>query len=376
MVTRECNHQNTVKLIWGPPGTGKTKTVGVLLFSLLRMKCKTLTCAPTNTAVLEVTQRLLKNVIESLEYDTYGLGDVVLFGNGKRMKILDRHNLLDIFLDNRVSILHECLVSSSGWKGSLTSMICLLEDPRRQYNLYLNDRSMIDNEEEKIEDKKSKKNVRNVIVKASNENKYKKNEGQVVDKCDSHLSLEEFVQRRFNCILQRLKYCSVNLCTHLPTSFISLEVVKKMKLALDLLTSLEKLLSNVTVADKELEQVSEENDQRFCHLMKYSFVRGDCLRILRTIPKKFPVPDFRYEWEIKKFCLENSCLYFCTVSSSAKLHEVKTQWEVLVIDEAAQLKECESTIPLQLPGLRLAILIGDERQLPAMVKSKVRVLLL
>lgn len=44
---------------------------------------------------------------------------------------------------------------------------------------------------------------------------------------------------------------------------------------------------------------------------------------------------------------------------------------VIVIDEAAQLKECESTIPLQLPGLRLAILIGDERQLPAMVKSKV-----
>ena len=127
----------------------------------------------------------------------------------------------------------------------------------------------------------------------------------------------------------------------------------------------------VTVADKGIEQVSEENDQRFGHLMKSSFVRGDCLQILRTIHKKFPVPDFRYEWEIKKFCLENSCLYFCTVSSFAKLHEVKTQWEVMVIDEAAQLKECESTIPLQLPGHRLAILIGDEQQLPALVKSKV-----
>jgi senataxin len=44
---------------------------------------------------------------------------------------------------------------------------------------------------------------------------------------------------------------------------------------------------------------------------------------------------------------------------------------LLVIDEAAQLKECESTIPLQLSGLRHAILIGDERQLPAMVQSKV-----
>ncbi|KAF2298165.1 hypothetical protein GH714_016701 [Hevea brasiliensis] len=42
---------------------------------------------------------------------------------------------------------------------------------------------------------------------------------------------------------------------------------------------------------------------------------------------------------------------------------------LLVIDEAAQLKECESTIPLQLPGIRHAILIGDECQLPATVES-------
>ncbi|XP_028100370.1 probable helicase MAGATAMA 3 [Camellia sinensis] len=45
--------------------------------------------------------------------------------------------------------------------------------------------------------------------------------------------------------------------------------------------------------------------------------------------------------------------------------------ELLVIDEAAQLKECEFTIPLQLFGLRHAILIGDERQLPAMVQSEI-----
>ncbi|PON78551.1 P-loop containing nucleoside triphosphate hydrolase [Parasponia andersonii] len=45
--------------------------------------------------------------------------------------------------------------------------------------------------------------------------------------------------------------------------------------------------------------------------------------------------------------------------------------ELLVIDEAAQLKECESTISLQLLGPGYAILMGDERQLPAMVKSQI-----
>jgi senataxin len=87
---RDCNHQNPVKLIWGPPGTGKTKTVGVLLHALLKVKCRTLTCAPTNIAVLEVTTRLLWLARASQEYNPYGLGDIVLFGNGKRMKIYDR----------------------------------------------------------------------------------------------------------------------------------------------------------------------------------------------------------------------------------------------------------------------------------------------
>ncbi|XVE90676.1 hypothetical protein DITRI_Ditri20bG0096300 [Diplodiscus trichospermus] len=45
--------------------------------------------------------------------------------------------------------------------------------------------------------------------------------------------------------------------------------------------------------------------------------------------------------------------------------------DLLVIDEASQLKKCESTIPLQLPGIRHAVLIGDDCQLPAMVQSKI-----
>src|SRR3954471_5539042 len=39
IAARECSHKNTVKLIWGPPGTGKTKTASSLLFSLLKRRC-------------------------------------------------------------------------------------------------------------------------------------------------------------------------------------------------------------------------------------------------------------------------------------------------------------------------------------------------
>ncbi|KAK9117963.1 hypothetical protein Scep_016056 [Stephania cephalantha] len=43
--------------------------------------------------------------------------------------------------------------------------------------------------------------------------------------------------------------------------------------------------------------------------------------------------------------------------------------KMLVVDEAAQLKECELLIPLQLPGIQHMILIGDDCQLPATIKS-------
>ncbi|KAF6174662.1 hypothetical protein GIB67_006314 [Kingdonia uniflora] len=48
---------------------------------------------------------------------------------------------------------------------------------------------------------------------------------------------------------------------------------------------------------------------------------------------------------------------------SLKLCFQKEPIEMLVIDEVAQLKERESFIPLKLPDIRHAILIGDECQL-------------
>ncbi|KAI3798721.1 hypothetical protein L1987_33999 [Smallanthus sonchifolius] len=147
VASRNCSHNNTIKLIWGPPGTGKTQTISSLLFMLLRLKCRTLTCAPTNIAVLGVTKRVMSFVRDSLVYDTYGLGDIILFGNGERMKIDECKDLSDIFLNLRVKILADCLDPLLGWKGSSEWMIRFLEDPKEQYQLYVKGK-LIDNEGE------------------------------------------------------------------------------------------------------------------------------------------------------------------------------------------------------------------------------------
>ncbi|KAL5554237.1 hypothetical protein UlMin_041638 [Ulmus minor] len=414
--TRDCSHRNTVKLIWGPPGTGKTKTVGFLLHSLLKLKCRTLTCGPTNIAVLEVTERLIRSVNESSMHDTYGLGDIVLFGNGERMKIDDRDDLLNVFLDYRLDILHECFHTTSGWEGSLRSMISLLEDPEKEYRSYLKDREVLDSEEndddhnpenknweegdnsEKLsKNQRNKRGSKQILSKALKENKKynKKQQSKQKEKQSKHeekkdggkeqqenkklenpLTFEEFLKKRVDSIVQRLHFCIVNLYTHLPTSHISLEVVEKMFSAVDSLLSFQMLLRTASngVLRMEIEKDIENGN---CFTAEYNVARYSTLLLLKSLTTAFPVPyttdpytDLRMT--IKEFCLANAYLIFCTVSSSTKLHtKGMCPLELLVIDEAAQLKECESTIPLQLPGLRHAILVGDERQLPAMVQSKI-----
>ncbi|KAB2600276.1 ATP-dependent helicase-like [Pyrus ussuriensis x Pyrus communis] len=309
----KCNHRNSIKLIWGPPVTGKTKTVGLSLFVLKYgpARCRTLTCAPTNIAVLEVTARVLSLVNQSLDYED------------------DHDDLVDVFLDYRTKILAECFAPLSGWKHRLASMIDLVQDPKEKYALYLKEKRKRYNVGEEGNNTWTT-TLKGVIMSLIN------GRNPTSDDDNDLMTFEEFVKEKFYSIGECLKICMVNLYTHLPTSSMSIEVVKDIITALDLLNS-----------------------------CKYIFDEVGSLRA-------FSVPILTDDKEIGNFCLENACLICCTVSSSSKLYTKGMKpVEILMVREAAQLKECESLIPLQLPCLCHAILIGDERQLPAMVKSKI-----
>ncbi|KAK2430636.1 P-loop containing nucleoside triphosphate hydrolase superfamily protein [Trifolium repens] len=304
-----CNHVN-VKLIWGPPGTGKTKTVACLQFSLLKLKIRTLTCAPTNTAILQVAIRLHRLVMDSLEHDTYGLGDIVLFGHNKRMKLSSHTGLVSVFLDNRVENLMQCFHPTTGWNTNMQHMIGLLESMEK------------------------------------------------FAQCKTFDYKEEFGKQR-----EKLKFLMQILYTHMPTSIISPEMVKVMLQALELLRCLGISLS--------LTKFKIPANFQLLYVK-----RDECLSLLSLLSETFSLPQFsngdNMRVQLENFCLSNACQIFCTASSSIKLNKAGMEpVKVLVIDEAAQLKECESAIPLQLSGLCHCILIGDERQLPAFVKSKI-----
>ncbi|AES99089.2 P-loop nucleoside triphosphate hydrolase superfamily protein [Medicago truncatula] len=342
-----CCHAN-IKLIWGPPGTGKTKTVACLLFSLFKLKTRTLTCAPTNTAILQVATRIHSLVMDSVEHDTYGLGDIVLFGNNKRMKLDSYPGLGDIFLDYRVRNLMQCFSPLTGWKQTLESMTQFLKDPKKEYLSQIDHKSL----EEFVNEKHSEE--------------YRSDE---IDKVENFMTFEQFVKKRFRELSEKLKFLIQTLYTHLPKSFISLATVKKMFRGLELLRSIGVSLHQAKFK-KTLDDCEKENIPACFEPSNFEI--DEFLRLLSLLSNSILLPELNGRGHIEKFCLSNACLILCTVSSSIKLYtEGMAHVKFLVIDEAAQLKECESMIPLQLPGLQHGILIGDEKQLPALVKSKI-----
>ena len=101
--------------------------------------------------------------------------------------------------------------------------------------------------------------------------------------------------------------------------------------------------------------------------------RSLCVQELRYLCKNLELPYCYNTQDVQLYLLSRTRCIICTVCSSLRLYDIIPiiPLELLIIDEAAQLKECETLIPLQLPGIKHAVFIGDEYQLPALVKSRV-----
>ncbi|KAI3975878.1 hypothetical protein MKX01_030723 [Papaver californicum] len=283
LATSFCSHKNTVKLIWGPPGTGKIKTIGVLLSALLKLKCKTLTCSPTNTAVVEVTRRLMSIVNPTLESINYGLGDILLFGNAERMKIDDTDDLQDVFF----------IISSQ-----LKSMTVLLGVPSCPSSK---------NWKKKIDESRSE----DVVIKEFRVSK-----------------------KQLNSIEESMRNYVVSICSHMPTSFVSVSFLQKTYTTLNLLKDIQGLLKSGSFSNQELKEIFStpgiiDFSDTTTSASLLSKKRIECLEVLRSL-EEFTFPDIPDEASIREF-----------------------------------------SIPLQLPDMKHAILIGDELQLPAMVQSKI-----
>ncbi|GJR22807.1 UvrD-like helicase, ATP-binding domain, P-loop containing nucleoside triphosphate hydrolase [Tanacetum coccineum] len=133
----QCCNISSVEQIWGPPGTGKTMTVSVLLFILLQLKKRSLTCAPTNVAVVQLASRVQSLVRESFKTATArgdyfcSFGDLLLFGSKEILKVSSHSE--EIYLEQRVKRLAECLGPVTG-KRTMLEMKSFIEYVQERFN--------------------------------------------------------------------------------------------------------------------------------------------------------------------------------------------------------------------------------------------------
>uniref|UniRef100_A0A0D9W8K8 UvrD-like helicase ATP-binding domain-containing protein n=1 Tax=Leersia perrieri TaxID=77586 RepID=A0A0D9W8K8_9ORYZ len=360
------NQLSSLKLIWGPPGTGKTKTISAILWAMLVKGRKALTCAPTNTAVLEIASRIVRLVRESSDDSACLLSDIILFGNKKRMKIADGHELSAIFLGCRAERLLPCFVPNTGWRHCLCSMIDFLENCVSNYMSYVEDvlEKRKDREKETTEKDKDEDATRR--VQFGNGSCQKKCE-RPEDKEEAFRSIpfKDYLRDGFNSLSRNLCNCIEILYNDHPRSSGTEQTFQCMLEVLELNKILHGMInfskSNAPDiwSDELLESMIEEDSDPILWSAGLACVKSStCIK--------------------SKFRLARLLLYNVPMDVSPldirdllKKPEKSNLLELLVVDEAAQLKECETLIPLQLPGITQAIFIGDEYQLPALVKSKI-----
>ncbi|KAI6677280.1 hypothetical protein NL676_038076 [Syzygium grande] len=213
-------------------------------------------------------------------------------------------------------------------------------------------------------------NKRRLKVDSDIEEMYLEHRVDCVAECFSkdtswHQCLTSMIDTLAHCAtVQPLRRCLFIFCTHISrTNFQNITSLLTLLDSFKTLLCGEKLNSEkmeITLSRDELSLFSFE--MSVDPLYNLHMKRQECLSMLLTVCdslKDLKLPNYASKAMIANFCYGH--LY------SVEMEPLNS----LVIDEAAQLKECESVIPLQLPGVKHLILVGDECQLSAMVESKV-----
>lgn len=359
----------SVRLIWGPPGTGKTKTISAILWSMMVENHRTVTCAPTNTAVVEVASRVLGLIEESSAGGSGNkcyLSDVVLFGNEERMAV--DGNMAKIFMDSRVRRLRQCFMPGTGWTPSLNSMLQLLEHPLVKYGRYVDgiekEISDLVSEENKMRDElapylKNKKELTN-RKKIDEVNEMQKKILEVQKKAraikERKMSFKTHFQSNYKRIVDDLRTCVETLSNDLPRSAASGGNFRCLAELPPLLGAFGDLVQSEP--EEQLQELFKSEDDSdtsrrfslFRNLVTQvkadvSFElkesRSTCVQKLRLLSSKFELQEMFESRTIEEYLLQRAKSVLCTASSSYRLHCLQNcqPFELLVVGEAAQLKE-------------------------------------
>lgn len=382
-----------VRIVQGPPGTGKTAMLVPLISVLGCLKFRTLVSAPTNAAVIEICKRMIsfftvesekeKNLVMQQEMFSafcsrvrgsqgsskerrccaIQLSEVVLVGSKRGLMegAVKGTSLEKVFLPYRIERLWAALSQATGWKGCVQLVETFLTDAPAQFAREF--------ERNKMNTEKQSNLARNdSFWSFAKEHMYK---------------MRAEMEKHLLVLTSELPRCHIDVKTSKAMTS-TLELMKKI---LNVMPSTAPVKAttwfSITKLDDPLSEIMANSSLSESHssdipkvkflqareaLLKALAKRAGC-NLLAT--KKNPQghqPNYRW---LRSQCFKNATLVFSTVSVAGSPLMDGATFQCAIIDEASQLVEAESTIVSGKKGLKQLILVGDHKQLPATVISKV-----
>jgi hypothetical protein len=402
-----------VRMVQGPPGTGKTAMLVTLLSVLGCLQCRTLISAPTNAAVLEVCKRMMsffqvdqlqkeedlipqQEIFSSFcarvrdsantrtdsascqECSPIELREVVLVGSVGGMEGVVNGNVLmeKVFLPYRVQRLAAALSPATGWKGYVQSVETFLTDSLAQFAWYYRYGNGM------------------------------KDSGELAKTMEMDAEMQEtaknaaywrFARERMIEMQVRMEEHLLALLSELPKCHIDEKTSKAMTTAFELMNSIvdamplqppveattwfstkavntapEDIMASLSLSEISQSSIDIDPKLKFLRareaLLKALASRPGCTLLATEQNPQGREP--KDEW-LKSQCFKNAPLVFGTVSAAGSPLMAGATFQCAIIDEASQLVEAGSIIVSGMRDLKQLILVGDHKQLPGTVISKV-----
>lgn len=357
----KCGHSQSVDIVSGPPRTGKTKILSTVLEASKVSEANILVCAPNISSFSVLCSNMLDSISrrpkrsDVLPYER--LGDVILLSD-KRDEAETRSSQVKKFcIEYRLREIMPCMT----WKSKIDGFISFLEEGFKK-------------KAEKLEDKlKEMTSGKNFMLQL----------------------LKEVLETKSETLMKLLK----TLWTYLPSSLFSEEVETRMAALFVSLEELKSLLQNADVTEEDIKDTFKlrraesfpsrklKTSLRRSNASKYVSInpivkdmrraKDECLKRLKYIGRHANLPYERDIESMRKFLIQKTSIILATPSSSFELHNIdRIPIDVLFVEGASRIRECELLIPLTLRSLSHVILAGDSFQLNTVNVSKVTLLLI
>ncbi|KAI8622347.1 P-loop containing nucleoside triphosphate hydrolase protein [Chytriomyces sp. MP71] len=318
--------ESGICLIQGPPGTGKTKTTASIMKTLLnRLEMKILLCAPTNIAMTSVAQRLVSSRRDELGVDVWDPLEVVVMGNRDKLKDVMAPEYHQFSMEMRVECVARCLESLA--RGIQNALALSWQG---------------------FSSKKGKKRA--------------------------ELDARQVEARKVQAVYEVVKhYCAemrglVGNVGHFELSLITPfdQVNRFIGLCMSLRGSApdgsSKSSMKVDNPQQAVLQAAERIPGQIRAVVAFDKT-GDLDGLGNARCLKFAIA-------LKKLFLDKARAIFSTLNGSYSTQLIaENRFNVVIVDEAAQAMEAETTCILR-PSVKALILVGDTKQLEATVMSE------